>query len=156
MHTPDTSSEAEVPPLPPKASPPTVSQGMVKVKFEYKAQGEKELSLSTGQIIKYVYELCLFSSRIPYPAALYVAISMRVSSHPHIWSVPLVGLRLVTSSFFLALQPDFVVVMGGERRGRLFSHWPCHRVLDKEGKTWWRGELQGKVGMFPAAFVELV
>ena len=30
------------------------------------------------------------------------------------------------------------------------------KVLDQEEEGWWRGELKGKIGVFPSNFVEIV
>ncbi len=85
----------------PVQEPPRVRARDVFVKaiFDYEPQGELELRLTTGDVVRFVFA--------------------------------------VTTA-----QLNSVITVATDR------------VLEKEDDVWWRGDVNGKIGMFPAPYVE--
>jgi hypothetical protein len=87
----------------PVQEPPRVRARDVFVKaiFDYEPQGELELRLTTGDVVRFAF------ARAVSPAQLNSVITGATD-----------------------------------------------RVLEKEDDVWWRGDVNGKIGMFPAPYVE--
>ena len=74
--------------------------------------------------------------------------SLRGGERPTDGSVSAAGERAVVRYSYTAEQPDELTLKEGE----------VIRVLDKhlEDEGWWRGEVNGKIGVFPDNFVEIL